>query len=227
MPADASVGAAAAAVAKPAPLRKSLRSTSVMARPPCSVRPAALGLPSPICLSSIAPAPTTRPPTHANRRRGAGADALALRGVDLREGGRRRQGLDRGQRMQRLAEAGFLLGAAEAGMPGADRPRAEADVAETDRRAVGVGLRTLAADLVEAETLTVAFVAELEREAPGVEMRPPLAVLVDQAAIGEFRPVLLVELGRPTESQQVEDGRQEIVGAGRAAGNVDHQSCRE
>ena len=93
--------------------------------------------------------------------------------------------------MQRLAERRLLLGAAEARMPGADRPGAEADVAETDRRAVGVGLRTLAADLVEAEALPVSFVAELEREAPGIEMRTPLAVLVDQPAIGEFRPVLL------------------------------------
>ena len=77
MPAEASVGTAAAAVAKPAPLRKSLRSTSFMARPPCSVRllPSACSL---ICLSSMAPAPTDEAAHHANRRRGAGADALAL-----------------------------------------------------------------------------------------------------------------------------------------------------
>ncbi len=58
----ASVGTAAAAVAKPAPLRKSLRSTSVMARPLFG-RVRCIFLPSPICLSSMAPAPTTRPPT--------------------------------------------------------------------------------------------------------------------------------------------------------------------
>ena len=125
--------------------------------------------------------------------------------------------------MHRLAEPGFLLGAAEAGMPGANRPRAEADVAEADRRTVGIGFRTLAAELVEAEALTVAFVAELEREAPGIEMRAPLAVLVDQSAIGEFRPVLPIELGRPTEGEEIEDGREEIVGARRAARNIDHQ----
>ena len=125
--------------------------------------------------------------------------------------------------MQRLAERGVLLGAAEAWMPGSHRPRTETDVAESDRRAVGVGLRTLAADLVETEALTMSFVAEFEREAPGIEMRPPLAVLVDQAAIGEFRSVLLIEFGRPLEGQHVQDCRQEIVGAGRAAGNIDHE----
>src|SRR5215471_11975581 len=129
--------------------------------------------------------------------------------------------------MQRLADRGFLLGAAKARMSGPYRPRAKANVTETDRRAVRISLRTLAADLVEAETLTMPFVAELERETPGIEMRPPLAVLVDQPPVGEFRPILLVQFGRPVEGQNIEDRRQEVVGAGRAAGNINHQLARD
>ena len=58
-----------------------------------------------------------------------------------------------------------------------------------------MGFQAPAADLAEAEALTVPFVAELPREAPGVEVRPPLAILVDQPPVGEFRPVQLVDSG--------------------------------
>src|SRR5271157_2115116 len=105
--------------------------------------------------------------------------------------------------MQRLAESGVLLRAAEAWMPGSHRPRAETDVAESERRAVRVGLGTLAADLVKAEALAMSFVAEFERKASSVKVRPALAVLVDQAAVRESRPVLSIEFGRPLEGQHV------------------------
>ena len=56
-------------------------------------------------------------------------------------------------------ESRTLLGAAEARVAGADRPRAEPDIAEPDRRTIGACLRTLAADLVQAPALAVALVA--------------------------------------------------------------------
>ena len=149
-------------------------------RPAFSVRSGAFGLSSLICLSNIAPAPTTRPPTTPTV---AAAPVLTPWPFSASTCGKAVGGvrvLTAASACSGLRNADCLLGAAEAGMPGADRPGAEADVAETDRRAVRVSLRTLAADLVEAEALPVPFVAELKGEAPGIEMRPPLAVLVDQ-----------------------------------------------
>ena len=71
------------------------------------------------------------------------------------------------------------------------------------------------------------FVAEFERETPGIEMRSAFAVLVHEPAIGEFRPVLLVEFRRLFESEQIQDRRKEIVWVRRAAGNVDDRLARE
>ncbi len=128
--------------------------------------------------------------------------------------------------MDRLVERGALFGASEARVAGPDRPGAEADIAEADGRAVGVGLRALAADLVQAPALPVAEIAELQREASGVEMRPALAILVDKAAIGEFRPVLLVEIGRLLEREKVQNGGNEIIRIGRTARDVDDELSR-
>ena len=47
--------------------------------------------------------------------------------------------------------------------------------------------RALAAHLVEAVALAVALVAPLLDEQPGVEVGPPLALVVDQVAVGEQR----------------------------------------
>src|SRR4030095_6964512 len=89
---------------------------------------------------------------------------------------------DLARRVERYAERDLLLGAAEAGMPEPDRPRA-VDVAEMLDRAVRVRHRPLASELVEAVTVPVALVAVLLREATGVEVRAPRTVLVNRLAL--------------------------------------------
>src|SRR3546814_6276317 len=111
--------------------------------------------------------------------------------------------------MDGFGEADALLGAAETRRADADRPVALTDVAKADCRAVGVRLRALAADLVQAESLTMAGVAELQRKASGIKVRPALAVLVDDAAIREARPVQLVQCRRFAESQNVQHRSEE------------------
>ena len=66
----------------------------------------------------------------------------------------------------RLRKATLLLGAAEARVADADRPGSLDDVAEVQDRAVGVGHRALAAELVEAPALAMALVAELLAKRP-------------------------------------------------------------
>jgi hypothetical protein len=78
-------------------------------------------------------------------------------------------------------------------MADADRPVALADIAEADGRTIGVGLRPLAAEFVQAPALAMAEIAVFQGKAAGVEMRAPLAVFVDQPAVGEFRPVLDIQ----------------------------------
>src|SRR3546814_18131560 len=84
----------------------------------------------------------------ADQGSGTGAGAAAVRAIDRRIQrwrGLRREG---GERMDGFGEADALLGTAEARRADADRPVALTDVAKAARRAVGMGLRALAADLV-------------------------------------------------------------------------------
>ena len=69
----------------------------------------------------------------------------------------------------------------------------------------------------------MAVIAEFQGEAAGVEMRAPLAVFVNQPAIGELGPVLHIQRRRLAEGQNVQDGREEVVGIGGAAGDIDHR----
>ena len=63
--------------------------------------------------------------------------------------------------------------------------------------------RALAAHLVQAPALAVAFVAPLLHETAGVVVGAALALIVDDAAVGEQRTVVLVERGQLAEGQVV------------------------
>src|SRR3954469_14386061 len=95
----------------------------------------------------------------------------AVLGEDGRVGIGRRGPGDRHRVEHRHAEGVVLLGAAGAGVADADGPGA-VHVAEVLERAVGVGDRSLAAELVEAEALAMSLVAERLGETAGVEVRP-------------------------------------------------------
>ena len=109
------------------------------------------------------------------------------------------------------------------GWPVPPRPRPGAHVVEQDGRAVGVGLGTLAAQLVQAIALAMALVAEFQGEAAGVEMGAAFAVFMDQTGIGEFGPALVVHRRQLAEGQEVDHGGQEVIGVGRTAGDGDHR----
>ena len=136
---------------------------------------------------------------------------------------RRHHVLHLGHGMDRLGEADALLGAADAGMAATDRPDASPTSPKPMRRAVGVGFRPLAAELVEAVALAVALVAELHGEAAGIEVRAAFAVLVNQARVGEHRPAELIHRRQLAEGEEVHHGGQEVVRIGRATGNGDHR----
>ena len=157
---------------------------------------------------------------------GGRTQTLALRRIHCRKGGRRRESLDFSERVDRLGEAHALLGATETGVTDADWPVSFADVAEADGRAIGVGFRSLAPDLVKTKALAVAVIAKLQGKAAGVKMRTPLAVFVDQPAVSELGPGLTVQRRWLTEGQQIEDGGEEVVGIGRTTGNVDYGLAR-
>ena len=66
--------------------------------------------------------------------------------------------------MDRLGETHTLFGTAETGVSGAHGPGTGSHLAIENRRAVGVGLRTLAAEFVQAPALAMTFITELDRE---------------------------------------------------------------
>jgi hypothetical protein len=90
--------------------------------------------------------------------------------------------------------------------------------------AVGVGGWSLAAEFVEAIAQGVAGVAVGLRESSGVEMRTPLAVLVNPAAVSELGPAKRVQLRQTFEREIVEDRGEEVVRVGRAARDIDDWS---
>ena len=81
-------------------------------------------------------------------------------------------------------EEDIRLGTANAGMPDRDRPYS--NVVEALDGAISIRSRTLAAEFVEAVALSVVRVAIGLGESSGVEMRTPLAMLVNLAAISEL-----------------------------------------
>ena len=93
------------------------------------------------------------------------------------------------ERRHRVPEV--RLGAADAGMPGADRP-AGAGVPLEDRAGRERG-RPFASDLVEAPPLARRLVVELFDELARVEVGAAGALVVDACAVGEEGPSLGVE----------------------------------
>ena len=117
-----------------------------------------------------------------------------------------RQILQRCQGMEWSGKADPLFRAAEAGMADTDGPGAGAGLAEQNGGAIGIGFRSLAAELVQATPFSVHLIPELLRESAGIEMGPPLAVFVDQPAIGKFGPPLLVKFGKFFEGEEMQNG---------------------
>ncbi len=117
--------------------------------------------------------------------------------------------------VKRFVERDTLFGATEAWVADADRPRIR-HLAKVLNRAVGVGLRTLAAEGEEAVTEPVPLVAVLAGKAAGVEVRAARAVLVDRAPVGEERTPLVVERGQRAQGDELEHRAEEVVGVRRA-----------
>ena len=84
-----------------------------------------------------------------------------------------------------------------------------------------VACRSLAAHLVQAPAFAVPFIAPFGDEAAGVVMCAPLALIVDDAAIGEQGPVILIERGQIVEGQVMDQHRRGVGGIVRTAGHVD------
>src|SRR5664280_363507 len=154
-----------------------------------------------------------------------GADPSLVR-LDRRVAVGRRRVFDLDRRVERDAECDGLLRAADARVADADRPGA-GDLAERLQRAVGVRHRTLAPHLVQAPPLAMALVAELLHEATRIEVRPPRAVLVDDAPVGEARPPLVVERRQRAERHELQRGAEEVVRVRRTTWDRHHRLARE
>ena len=72
----------------------------------------------------------------------------------------------------------------------------------------------------------VALVSPLLDEEPRVEVRAPLALVVDQIAVREERPVVLIERRHLVEGQVVHEHRDGVRGVVRTATEVDHLCSR-
>ena len=105
-------------------------------------------------------------------------------------------------------------------MTGTNRPCLRACVVVQERRTIIVGLRSFAPQLVEAVSFSVPLVTKLDREPARIEVRPPLAVVMDKAAVSEFWPALVVEGGEFLEGQKIKDSGKEVVPIGGTAGNI-------
>src|ERR1035437_1181285 len=107
------------------------------------------------------------------------------------------------ERSHRVPEV--RLGAAEARMPGADRP-ARAAVPLEDR-AGREGRRSLATHFVQAPALSRPFIIERLDELARVEVRATRALVVDALAVGEQRAPLAIDRGKASEREVMHDRR--------------------
>src|SRR5487761_2152771 len=135
-----------------------------------------------------------------------------------------------GRVAQAAVERGHLVPearhrAADAAVARLDRPARP--VVEADRRAVGERLRALAAHLVEAPALAGARVAPRQHVLAGVEVGPPLALVVEELAVGEERTAHGVSGRQTVEREVVDDRRGEVLDVHRAPGEVDHLRPRD
>ena len=165
------------------------------------------------CRTALAPPCTTvraaTPPTSATPSWSAEIDGAKGSGDGSRRVGR----------PHRVPEPGDR--AADAAVAGLDRPARP--VGEPDGRAVGEGLGALAAHLVEAPALLRPLVAPGHDELAELEVGAPLALVVDEAAVGEERPMRGVGRRPRLEGQVVDDRGGQVVDVDRAAGQVDQR----
>src|SRR5512138_2482563 len=103
-------------------------------------------------------------------------------------------------------------------MPNRNRPHA--DIVEPLHRAVRARDRTFAPKLVEAVAKRVAVVPVSVRKAPSVEMGPAFAVLVNFPAVREQGTIQGIEFRKALKGEIVQNCGEEIVGARRAARDV-------
>ena len=81
--------------------------------------------------------------------------------------------------------------------------------------------------MVQAPAFTVAFITELFGKTTSIEVRATFAVFVNQTAIGEGRTVFVIQFRRFAVSDDVRNGREEVVRVRRAARNVDYSFARQ
>ena len=84
-----------------------------------------------------------------------------------------------------------------------------------------MGLRALAAQLVEAVAEAMPFVTELPGEPAGVEVGAAGTVFVDRPAVRPLRARLVIEFGQRAQRGELQDGAQQVVRIGRAARDGD------
>jgi hypothetical protein len=83
------------------------------------------------------------------------------------------------------------LGTTDTAVSDTDRPNT--DVIETDCGTVGKGLRSFAADLVEAVTELMIPIAELFNKATFIKMSPTFTMVMNSSTIGKERTVQVIE----------------------------------
>ena len=76
--------------------------------------------------------------------------------------------------------------------------------------------------MVQAPAFAVAFITELFGKTTSIEVRATFAVFVNQTAIGEGRTVFVIQFRRFAVSDDVRNGREEVVRVRRAARNIDN-----
>src|SRR6201993_2921540 len=115
-----------------------------------------------------------------------------------------------------------LLRAAYARSAHADRPNTR-NLIEVPGCAGRMGHRSLATEFVETPALAVTFITESSGESAGVEMSAAGTVLMNDAVIGEFGPVELVERRQLAHGDVLENHGQEVVRIRRATRKVDDE----
>lgn len=92
-----------------------------------------------------------------------------------------------------------------------------ANVAELQCGAVTVSFRPFTAEVVQAPAFAMAIITKLFGETTSIEVRATFAMFVNQTPIGEGRTVFVIQLRRFTVSDDVRNGRKEVVRVRRAA----------
>ncbi|GDE94171.1 hypothetical protein HmCmsJML291_04163 [Escherichia coli] len=82
------------------------------------------------------------------------------------------------------------------------------------------------AEVVQAPAFAVTFITELFGKTTSIEVRATFTVFVNQTTIGESRTVFVIQFRRFAVSDDVRNGREEVVRVRRAARNIDNGFAR-